>query len=320
MKLEWQGPSATGAAEREASPRCGYVAIVGRPNVGKSSLLNALLGQKLSITSRKPQTTRRNLLGIDTRGACQAIYVDTPGMREGAVRALDRRMQREAASVLADVQLIAVILDRDRWTDRDQAVLKRVRSAGTQALAVINKLDLLSDPAQALPIIERMAELRAFAEILPLSALKRQGIEAFRQAVFNRLPAGPHLFPPHQMTDRSERFLVGEIVREKLVRRLGDELPHRTEVRIVAFDISAQVADISGDILVERAGQKRIVIGQQGRMLKSIGQDARLDIERLLGRRVMLRLWVKVHAGWSKRASGLEALDREYGSLGCGRA
>ena len=309
MKPELRGNSAA-AAERETPSRCGHVAIVGRANVGKSTLLNGLMGRKLSITSRKPQTTRRNLLGIDTQGACQAIYVDTPGMREGAVRALDRRMQRQAVSVLIDAQLIVMVLDRGKWTAQDQAVLKRVRGAGTEALAVINKLDLLRDPAAALPIMKRLAELNAFAEILALSALKRQGLEVFRQVVFDRLPVGAHLFPPHQLTDSSERFLAGEILREKLVRRLGDELPHRTEVRIAAFHASLKVADISGDILVERASQKRIVIGRQGRMLKSIGRDARLDIERLLGRRVMLRLWVRVCAGWTRRADHLQALGR----------
>lgn len=310
MKPELRGNAPAGAAEGEKPSRCGHVAIVGRANVGKSTLLNGLMGWKLSITSRKPQTTRRNLLGIDTRGACQAIYVDTPGMREGAVRALDRRMQRQAVSALGDAQLIVMVLDRGKWTDQDRSVLKRVRDAGSEALAVINKLDLLRDPAASLPIMKRLAELDAFAEILALSALKRQGIESFRQVVFDRLPIAAHLFPPRQLTDGSERFLAGEIVREKLVRRLGDELPHRTEVRIAAFHASSEVADISGDILVERASQKRIVIGRQGRMLKSIGRDARLDIERLLGRRVMLRLWVRVCADWTRRANGLEAWIR----------
>lgn len=281
---------------------------MGRPNVGKSTLLNVVLRQKISITSRKPQTTRHNLVGIDTRGPHQAIYVDTPGIHEGASREMNRRMVRAAASVVADVDLVAMVVDRGTWTDADDLVFKYLQRAGTPAFAVINKVDLLRARSAVLPVIERLASLDAFAEILPVSALKRDGIEAFRDAVCARLPEHAHLFPPDQLTDRSERFLASEIVREKLVRRLGDELPHRTAVVIESYEEAEHLVEIHADIVVERAGQKRIVIGRQGAKLKSIGSDARVDIEKMLGRKVMLHLWVKVRPGWTDNRTGLERM------------
>ena len=298
-----QTVAAAGAAQR-----CGYVAILGRPNVGKSTLLNVVLRQKISITSRKPQTTRHNLLGIDTLGPCQAVYVDTPGIHQGATRELNRRMVRAAAAAADNVDLIAMVVDRDKWTDADRLVAKHIERSGSPAFALINKVDLLANRAAVLPVIERLAALDLFRKILPVSALKRDGIEAFRQAVFSCLPEGAHLFPADQLTDRSERFLASEIIREKLVRRLGDELPHRTAVVIESFEAGPELVELHADIVVERAGQKRIVIGKQGGKLKSIGSDARLDIEKLLGRKVMLNLWVKVRAGWTDNRAGLERM------------
>ena len=296
-------PAAAGAPQR-----CGHVAILGRPNVGKSTLLNGVLRQKLSITSRKPQTTRHNLLGIDTDGARQAIYVDTPGIHADATREINRRMVRAAASVVADVDLAVMLVDRDRWTEEDALVLMHIERSGTPAFAAINKVDLLRDKAALLPVIDRLARMGAFAEILPISALRRNGIEAFRQAVLARLPERAHLFPPDALTDRSERFLAGEIIREKLMRRLGDELPHRAAVTVESFEESPDLVEIHADIVVERAGQKRIVIGRDGAKLKSIGGDARRDIETLLGRKVMLHLWVKVRAGWTDDRARLERM------------
>ena len=294
-----------------APARCGYVALLGRPNVGKSTLLNVVLRQKISITSRKPQTTRHNLLGIDTDGACQAIYVDTPGIHAGATREMNRRMVRAAASVVVDVDLIVMLVDRDRWTDEDGLVLQYVQRSRTPAFAVINKTDLLRERTAVLPVIDRLARLEAFAEILPISAWKRDGVEGFREAVFARLPERAHLFPPDQLTDRSERFLASEIIREKLVRRLGDELPHRAAVIVESFDAAPGLVEIRADVVVERAGQKRIVIGKDGGKLKSIGGDARRDIEKMLGRKVMLHLWVKVRAGWTDDRARLERMGYE---------
>ena len=292
--------------------RCGQVAIVGRPNVGKSTLLNRVLGQKLCITSRKPQTTRRNLLGIDTQGANQAIYVDTPGIHRGVRRAINRSMQGSAKAALAEVDLVVMVLDRDRLTDADALVLREVEHTGKPALALLNKVDLLSDKTRLLPAMERLGATGLFAEILPVSALRGEGVEAFRGLVCERLPEGPHLFPPDQLTDQSERFLSAEIIREKLTRRLGDELPHRMAVVVEAFEPMSERVDVQAQIVVERTGQKRIVIGKGGNKLKSIAQEARLDMERMLGRRVMLRLWVKVRSGWSNNPAAVA--DLGYGA------
>lgn len=294
--------------------RCGHVAIVGRPNVGKSTLLNRVLGQKLSITSRKPQTTRRNLLGIDTQGANQAIYVDTPGIHDGVRRAINRSMLGSAKAALAEVDLVVAVLDRDRWAEGDSLVLREVERTGKPAFALLNKVDLLPDKTRLLPAMERLGATGLFAEILPLTALRGEGVEAFRNLVFARLPQCPHLFPPEQLTDQSERFLAAEIIREKLTRRLGDELPHRTAVFVEAFESMSERVDVQAQILVERTGQKRIVIGKGGSKLKSIAQEARLDLERLLGRRVMLRLWVKVRSGWSNSPQAVAELG--YGASG----
>ena len=298
----------------DQAERCGHVAIAGRPNVGKSTLLNRVLGQKLSITSRKPQTTRRNLLGIDTEGANQAIYVDTPGIHGGVRRAINRSMVGSAKAALAGVELVVVVLDRDRLVDGDTLVLQEVERTGKPALALLNKVDLLADKTRLLPAMERLGATGLFAEILPLSALRGEGVEAFRSLVFERLPQSPHLFPPDQLTDQSERFLTAEIIREKLTRRLGDELPHRMAVFVEAFSPLSELVDVQAQIVVERTGQKRIVIGKGGEKLKSIAQEARLDLERMLGRRVMLRLWVKVRSGWSNSPRAVAEMG--YGTSG----
>ena len=285
--------------------RCGYVALIGRPNVGKSTLLNHLLGMKLAITSRKPQTTRHNLLGVDTRGDAQAVYVDTPGIHDQLTRHINRVMVRSATSVLKDVDLVVMLVERDRWTDEDALVLRHVRRSGVPAIAVLNKIDLLSDRSALLPAIERLAAEDVFKEFVPVSALKGDGLEALRGVVASYLPEQPHLFPPDQVTDQSTRFLASEIVREKIMRRLGDELPHRTTVTIEAYDDKPHVTEIRAVVYVERDGQKRILIGKDGSMLKSIGQDARRDIEQLVGRRVMLHLWVKVRKNWTNDVNQL---------------
>ncbi len=288
--------------------RCGYAALVGRPNVGKSTLLNHLLGRKLSITSRKPQTTRYNLLGVDTDGAAQIIYVDTPGMHDGGARALNRAMVRAATSVLHDVDIIVMVVERTRLTDDDQLVLERLRSSSAKRLCVINKIDQLDDPRLLLPHIATLDALGLFDAIIPISALRGTGLPQLKQEILARLPEGPHLFPADQITDRSERFMAGEIVREKLMRRLGDELPHRIGVVVERYVVEKRIVSIDATIYVERDGQKAIVIGKGGGVLKSIGQQARLDIETLLDSKVMLRLWVKVKPGWTNSAAGLRQL------------
>jgi GTP-binding protein Era len=287
---------------------CGYVALVGRPNVGKSTLLNHLVGRKLSITSRKPQTTRHNLLGVDTNGRAQAIYVDTPGIHDGSGRAMNRYMVRTATSALHDVDIVVVVLERLRLGDEDLHVIDLVRAARGRKMCVINKIDQMESPDQLLPHIARLDAMGVFEEIIPVSALRGTGLDRLKQAVHERLPEGPHLFPPDQVTDRSERFIAGEIVREKLMRRLGDELPHRITVVIENYVVKERIVDIDATIFVEREGQKAIIIGRSGALLKSVGQDARADIEALIERKVMLRLWVKVKAGWTNNEAGLRRL------------
>jgi GTP-binding protein Era len=287
---------------------CGYVALVGRPNVGKSTLLNHLVGRKLSITSRKPQTTRHNLLGVDTNGRAQAIYVDTPGIHDGGGRAMNRYMVRTATSALHDVDIVVVVLERLRLGDEDLHVIDLARAARGRKMCVINKIDQMESPEQLLPHIARLDALGVFEEIIPVSALRGTGLDRLKQAVLERLPEGPHLFPPDQVTDRSERFIAGEIVREKLMRRLGDELPHRITVVIENYVVKERIVDIDATIFVEREGQKAIIIGRSGALLKSVGQDARADIEALIERKVMLRLWVKVKAGWTNNEAGLRRL------------
>lgn len=292
----------------ENSQRCGYVALIGRPNVGKSTLLNHLLRQKLSITSRKPQTTRRILLGVDTEGPYQAIYVDTPGIHHHAHREINRYMVRAATSVLPDVDLVVMIVDRDQWSDEDELVLEHLSKLAVPRLAVINKIDLLRDKQALLPAMSKLDGPGVFEEIFPVSALKNEGLDQLRAAIFKRLPERPQLFPPDQLTDQTERALVGEIVREKLMRRLGDEVPHHLAVVLEGYKETPALVDISADIYVERPGQKRIVIGKGGEKLKLIGQEARKDIETLIGKRVMLRLWVKVKPGWSNSPAGLRRM------------
>ena len=288
--------------------RCGYIALVGRPNVGKSTLLNHLLKQKLAITSRKPQTTRLTMLGVDTRDALQAIYVDTPGIHDHADREMNRYMVRSATSVLADVDLIVMVLDREQWNAADELVLGHIRRAGVPSIAVINKVDLLKRKELLLPVIERLSRLELFDAIIPLSALKQTGVDQLREEVFDRLPLHAHMFPADQITDQTEKFIVSEIIREKLMRRLGDEIPHRCAVVIEHYKESASLVDIGADIYVERAGQKRIIIGKGGEKLKMIGQEARKDIEALLERTVMLRLWIKVRPGWTNSQAGLRRM------------
>lgn len=287
---------------------CGYVAIVGRPNVGKSTLLNHLLGQKISITSRKPQTTRHQVLGIHTDGVNQIIYVDTPGLHKEASKAINRYMNRAATSAIRDVDLVLFVVDRTAWTDEDEMVLQQVAQSGLPAILVINKVDLLQDKSALLPHLETLAQRMAFAEIVPLSALRHHNVAALEQQIIARLPQAVHFFPDDQITDRSQRFLAAEIVREKITRQLGDELPYAATVEIEEFTLLDGVLHISALILVERKGQKKILIGEKGARLRTIGTEARVDMEALLDCKVMLRLWVKVKSGWSDDERALRSL------------
>ncbi len=288
--------------------RCGYVAIVGRPNVGKSTLLNHLLGQKISITSRKPQTTRHQVLGIKTDRQYQIIFVDTPGLHSDADKAINRYMNRAASSAIRDVDVIVFVVDRTAWTAEDQMVLEQVQRSGLPVILAINKVDLLADKSQLLPHLQRLAEKADFAAVMPLSALQQHNVEQLEQEILQFLPESEHFFPEDQITDRSQRFLAAEIVREKIMRQLGEELPYAVTVEIEEFSQDESVLHISAVILVERKGQKKILIGEKGSRLRSIGTDARVDMERLFDAKVMLRLWVKVKSGWSDDERALRSL------------
>ena len=282
-----------------AEQYCGYVALLGRPNVGKSTLLNHVLRQKISITSRKPQTTRHNLLGVDTEGPYQALYMDTPGIHKRTEKALNRYMVANAVGALKGVDIRVMVVEAGKWKEEDQYVLDLLANAGGVNIAVLSKVDLLSNKNALLPEIARLHETGVFEEIIPLSALRFEGVETFRQQVFARLPKGPHLFAEDEITDQTERRLVEEIVREKLMRQLGDEIPHSVAVVVERFTSKPELTEIYADIYVERDGQKRIVIGKQGARLKLIGSEARKDIEIMLDAKVMLHLFVKVRKGWT---------------------
>lgn len=288
--------------------RCGYVAIVGRPNTGKSTLLNYLIGQKLSITSRKPQTTRHQVLGIKTGEYYQILFVDTPGMHVDAPRAINRMMNRAASSSLVDVDVVLMVVDRTAWTENDERVLSHLVDCEAPVILVVNKVDLVREKKELLPHLESLEQKADFAAIVPLSALRRQNIDALEGEIVKRLPQAVAMFPDDQITDKSMRFLAAEIVREKIMRQLGDELPYATAVEIEEFVEDKGVLHISALILVERRGQKLILIGEGGSRLRSIGSDARRDMEKLFDGKVMLRLWVKIKAGWSDDDRALKSL------------
>ena len=288
--------------------RCGHVAIIGRPNTGKSTLLNYLLGQKLSITSRKPQTTRHQVLGIKTGEHYQILFVDTPGMHVEAPRAINRMMNRAASSSLVDVDVVIMVVDRTAWTENDERVLSHLVDCDAPVILAVNKVDLLREKKELLPHLENLQKKADFAAIVPLSALRRQNIDALEEEIVKRLPQASAMFPEDQITDKSMRFLAAEIVREKIMRQLGDELPYATAVEIEEFVEDKGVLHISALILVERRGQKLILIGEGGSRLHSIGSEARRDMEKLFDGKVMLRLWVKIKAGWSDDDRALKSL------------
>ena len=288
--------------------RCGFVAIVGRPNVGKSTLLNHILGQKLSITSRKPQTTRHQVLGIKTEGDVQAIYVDTPGMHEEEPRAINRYMNKAATSALVDVDVVVFVVDQLNWTTADEMVLEKLARLKCPVILAINKVDKLEKRELMLPHLESLAAKRDFAEIIPLSALRETNLEPLEEAVGRFLPQSVHFYPDDQITDRSQRFMASEMVREKITRQLGAELPYSVAVEIEEFKQQGKTLHISALILVERDGQRKIIIGDKGARLRQIGQDARIDMERMFDTKVMLKLWVKVKRGWADSDRALKSL------------
>jgi len=285
---------------------CGYVAIIGRPNVGKSSLLNKILGQKISITARKPQTTRHKILGIKTEKNIQAIYVDTPGFHVGGKRKLNKYMMRAIRSALADVDIIIFVVEGLLWRKDDELILENIIKASCPVILAINKVDKIKDKDKLLPHMKNLNQKFNFDANIPLSAKTGVNIFELEQIVAELLPINPFYFAEEQITDKSERFLVAEIIREKLTRLLGQELPHELTVEIEKFEAKEKIINISAVIYVERPGQKAIIIGKKGEKLKEIGSKARIDIERLLNKKVFLQLWIKVKRGWSEDEQALK--------------
>ena len=288
--------------------RCGYVAIIGRPNVGKSTLLNQLLGQKISITAHKPQTTRHRVLGIKSTFNSQIIFVDTPGIHVDRKSALNRYMNRAATSSIVDVDVVLFLVDELKWVEQDEYVLKKILETSAPVILVINKLDNIRHKEKLLPHMNRLADKYNFAQLVPVSAKTGDGTAELEKAIVELLPLSPPFFPLDQVTDRSERFMAAEFIREKLMRSLGEELPYALTVEIEKFEELDNLKRIHAVIWVSRDSQKGIIIGKQGRQLKNIGELARKDMEQAFDCKVYLQLWVKVKEGWSDDERALRTL------------
>ncbi|MFA9486266.1 MULTISPECIES: GTPase Era [unclassified Moraxella] len=300
--------------------KSGFVAIVGRPNVGKSTLMNHLLGQKLSITSRKPQTTRHRIHGILTDEQMQIVFVDTPGIHAKEVKAINERMNKAAVSALSNVDLVLFVVDGLQWREDDLLTLEKLSATNLPVVLIINKADTIKDKSLMLPVIESFNESFDFADIVPVSALRGYNLPRLKEVIGKFLPIRPPIFDAEQITDRSERFLASEIIREKIMRQSGDEVPYDLTVQIDTFKDEPAHKDsetgkwrkamtfIDATIFVERAGQKTIIIGDKGSRIKQVGIDARKDMEALFDRKIMLTLWVKVKKGWSDDERALTSL------------
>lgn len=288
--------------------RCGYVAIVGRPNVGKSTFLNRVLGQKLSITSNKPQTTRHQILGVKTCGGGQILYVDTPGLQQREGRALHRLLNREAMRAITEVDVIVFMVEALHWGDEDEYVLNHIVPNHRPVILAVNKVDTVADKSRLLPYLSELGARAQFTELVPLSGRRGINVEALERALLTRLPRAPDLFAAEQLTDRNERFFAAELLRERLLCHLGAEVPHRLTVVIDGFSSQGGLTRIDATIWVERNGQKRIVVGTRGAVLKSVGAQARTAMERMFGGKVFLRTWVKVKENWSDDVRALQQL------------
>jgi GTPase len=295
------------------STKSGYIAIIGRPNVGKSTLLNTILGQKISITSNKLQTTRHKILGIKTNNNIQAIYLDTPGMHKGRQRALNRYMNRTATSSLLDANVIIFMVEALKWLDDDELALENINKLNCPVILAVNKVDVIKNKNELLPFIEKLNTKFKFHEIIPISAKSGVSVDKLEKVVATLLPTGPFYFSEEQITDKNQRFLVAEIIREKLTRLLGQEVPHDLTVVIENFIEKAKLVRISAIIYVERDGQKAIVIGKAGSKLKEVNTKARLDIEKLLEKKIFLEVWVKVKSGWSDNERSMQELGYNAG-------
>ncbi len=288
--------------------KAGYVALVGRPNAGKSTLLNHLVGQKVCITSRRPQTTRHRIHGIKTTEAGQAIFVDTPGIHSEQKRAMNRYLNKTASSALAGVDVIVWVVDQWRWQEENELILAQLRNANSPVILAVNKIDQCEDKSSLLPFLEDAAGRFDFAAIVPIAALKNTNLDRLEEIIMGLLPEGEFIYPEDQITDRSERFFAAEIIREKLIRSLGQEVPHALTVQIEQFKEENELTRIHAIIWVEREGQKAIVIGKNGEVLKKVGQRAREEMEKMFEGKIYLNLWVKVKKGWSDNETAMQSL------------
>jgi GTPase len=292
--------------------RSGFAALVGRPNVGKSTLLNALVGQKLSIVTPRPQTTRHRILGVVTLPDAQIAFVDTPGLHHSAKRALNKAMNRTAAAALADADLEVLVVEAGHWTSEDALVLERIERSGRPALAAVNKIDRLRPRERLLPYLAELAGRHDFRALVPVSALKEDNIGELRDAIAAQLPRSPPLFPDGELTDRGVSFRIAEMIREKLTLELNQEVPYGVAVEVERLtDEEDGQLSVDAAIWVDREGQKPIVIGAKGERLKRVGRAARLALNGILGRRVHLNLWVKVRENWADNARALKELGLE---------
>jgi GTP-binding protein Era len=293
------------------SSHCGFIAIVGRPNVGKSTLLNRILGHKLSITSHKRQTTRYQILGIKTTANVQAVYVDTPGIHKEKPGAMNRYLNKAALAALEGVDVIVFVVQALSWSEEDDHVLESVRQSGAPVIIAINKVDRVVPKDKLLPFIEDVGYKIDASEIIPISARDGTNVDKLEKIVNDLLPLSEFQFPEEQLTDRSERFLAAEVIREKLTRNLSQELPYAIVVEIESFKESKKLIEIHAVIWVEKASQKKIIIGRQGAKLKEIGEQARQDLEQWFGNKVLLKTWVKVREGWSDDENALRKFGYE---------
>jgi GTP-binding protein Era len=291
--------------------RCGFVAVVGRPNVGKSTLINTILGNKVSIVTPKPQTTRHRILGVDSHETYQAIFVDTPGIHRQANKAMNRLMNRTAANALIDADLIFFMTEAGRWTEEDQDVLERISNTSAPVIALLNKIDKIHPREALLEALAEMSARHAFEAVIPISAIKRDNIDNLVALVPNYLPASDPLFPEDMITDRSDHFRAAEVVREKLTLALRQEIPYGLTVQIERYERDEKGLIINAIIYVERDSQKGIVVGKGGSLLKKVGRAARLELKEQLGEPVHLELWVKVKDNWADNEGDLMRLGYE---------
>jgi len=287
---------------------CGYVTILGRPNVGKSTLLNNFIGQKISITSRKPQTTRRHTIGVNTDENYQIIYIDTPGLQNSPGNAMNRYMNKEATNALAGIDVLVFVVEALKWTALDEHILGLIKDNTAPVILAVNKMDKIKDKETMLPFLKELSGKMSFKEIIPVSALSRKSLRPLEKSIKKLLPAAPFQYPDDQITDKSQRYFAAEFIREKLIKRLGEELPYTTTVTIDSFVEKEKIIHIDAIIWVASKGQKTIVIGQKGAGLKAVGEQARKDMERMFENKVFLRTWVKVKDKWMDNELAIKQL------------